>query len=82
MPIPTIFLIQMLGELEQRKKHSLASYLEGVYELIALDRNIAVEQVKSMGEDELIRAYKEITDRLNQSNIDRIMKFFQPRQDE
>ncbi|SPC33873.1 protein of unknown function [Candidatus Nitrosocaldus cavascurensis] len=77
MAIPTIFLLQMIRELEERKKESLKAYLNGMYELIALDTGKSVEEVKAMQEDDLLKAYKNIMDRLNENSLSKIIEFFQ-----
>lgn len=48
-----------------------------MYELIALDTGKSIEEVKTMHEDDLLKAYKNIMDRLNENSLSKIIEFFQ-----
>lgn len=79
MGIPTILLMQIVVDLEQKRKDGkIKEYVEGVIELVALECGKNIDEVKRMSDEEFMNIYISLKRRIeDKDTMDKIIKFFQ-----
>lgn len=79
MGIPTILLMQIVIDLEQKRNEGkIREYVEGVIELVSLECGKSIDEVKRMSDDEFMSIYIALKKRLEDKDVmDKIIKFFQ-----
>lgn len=79
MGIPTILLLQIVVDLEQKRREGkIKEYIDGVIEVVALESNKSIEDVKKMNDDEFMQVYASIKKRIeDESVMSKVVKFFQ-----